>query len=274
MLTRSIPSSGEQVPVIGLGTYSSFDKRLNRSNRADLTEVLRLFFDGGGTLIDSSPMYGRAEEVVGELLADMKAHDQSFIATKVWTRGQSAGIAQMNESLAKLKASNIGLMQVHNLTDTDTHLATLREWKAEGRVRYIGITHYGVSGFNELMRYLKQGGIDFVQFPYSIEVRDAEERLLPLCADLGIATLANRPFEQAGLFRSVRRAPLPSFAAEFGIKSWGQYFLKYILAHPAMTCVIPATSVPDHMSDNLGAGQGPMPDLSDQARMADYLDGL
>ncbi|MDA0241209.1 MAG: aldo/keto reductase [Proteobacteria bacterium] len=274
MLTRPIPSSGEQVPVIGLGTYNSFDKRLNGANRADLTEVLRLFFEGGGTLIDSSPMYGRAEEVVGELLAEMKAHDQSFIATKVWTRGQSAGIAQMNDSLAKLRAPKIGLMQVHNLTDTDTHLETLREWKAEGRIRYVGITHYGISGFNELMRYLKQGGIDFVQFPYSIEVRDAEERLLPLCADLSVATLANRPFEQAGLFRNVRRAPLPGFAADFGISSWGQYFLKYILAHPAMTCVIPATSVPDHMADNLAAGKGPMPTLADQARMAAYLDGL
>lgn len=272
MLTRPIASTGEEVPVIGLGTYNSFDKRLSRSTRADLMEVLQLFFDGGGTLIDSSPMYGRAEKVVGELLADMNAHDQSFIATKVWTQGQTSGVRQMEDSLAKLKARSIGLMQVHNLTDTDAHLETLREWKAEGRIRYIGITHYGVSGFSELMHYLKQGGIDFVQFPYSIEVRTAEERLLPLCADLGIATLANRPFEQAGLFRQVRRAALPGFAADFDITSWGQYFLKYILAHPAMTCVIPATSVPAHMTDNLAAGEGPIPTQSDQARMAAYLD--
>ena len=272
MLTRPIPSSGEEIPAIGLGTYASFDKRLSRGNRADLSEVLRLFFGGGGTVIDSSPMYGRAEEVVGELLADMGGHDHAFIATKVWTRGRQAGIDEMNDSLGKLRAPTIALMQVHNLVDCDTQLETLQAWKAEGRIRYVGITHFGVSGFAELMRILGRGNIDFVQFPYSIAVRDAEDRLLPFCQDHGIATLINRPFEQSGLFRAVRRRRLPDFAESLGCTSWGQYFLKYILSTPGVSCAIPATSVPAHMIDNLSAGTGPLPSPVEREKMVSYLE--
>ncbi len=272
MLTRRIPSSGEEIGVVGLGTYRSFDTRLSPLERTNLTEVLDLLFGAGGSVIDSSPMYGRAESVVGELLQQMDARRKSWIATKVWTRGKEKGIRKMTASLAKLGTDDIELMQVHNLIGCDDHLDTLRGWKAEGRIRYIGITHYTSSALGELMGYLKQGGIDFVQFPYSIVDRRAENGFLAQCADLGVATMVNRPLEQGGLLHRAR-GPLPEFAAEIGCRSWSEYFLKYLLADPAITCVIPATGNPDHMLDNLRAGVGEMPDRDLRPRMAAHIHG-
>ena len=272
MLTRAIPKTGELIGVIGLGTYNSFDVRLGGQNRVDLLNVLGLFFAAGGTLIDSSPMYGRAEEVVGELLTERGGTDPAFIATKVWTRGEAAGILQMQESGTKMRAPKIDLMQVHNLVDYKTQIRTLREWKDQGVIRYIGITHYTVSGFDDLADIIKAEPMDFAQFPYSIEVRDAESMLLPLCADRGVATLINRPLEQGGLFRRVRGHAVPAWACEFGATSWGQFLLKYIVGEPAVTCAIPATGNPDHMRDNLVAGSGRLPDPSERRRMADLID--
>ena len=276
MLTRPIPSSGEPLPVIGLGTYRSFNVSINPFKKKDLQEVLRLFYAGGGTLIDSSPMYGKAEEVVGTLRAGVAGDENAFIATKVWTSGRQKGIDAMNDSFRKMGCTGtMGLMQIHNLQDYQTHLETLKGWKADGRIRYIGITHYTESAFGEMGRYIKgEPEIDFCQFPYSIERRAAEEYFLDLCADHGVATLINRPFEQDGLFADVRCAPLPEWAADLGVGSWGQYFLKYLLSFETVTCVIPATSNPDHMADNLKAGLGPMPDAADRKRMAVHFDSL
>jgi len=219
-------------------------------------------------------MYGRAEEVVGVLLNEMKAADKAFIATKVWTSGEAAGIRQMNDSAAKMQAP-IDLMQVHNLVDWRTHLKTLRAWKAQKKVRYIGITHYTVPGLDELAAVIRaEPAIDFVQFAFSINVRDAEARLLPLCAERGIATLINQPFDSGDLFRKVRGKALPAWAAEMECASWGQVFLKYILGHPAVTCVIPGTAKPEHMRDNIGAGLGRLPDAAERKRMAELWDGL
>ncbi len=270
MLTRAIPSSGEEIGVIGLGTYRAFDAQLTADKKRDLTDVLTLFFDAGGSVIDSSPMYGRAEDTVGQLLSEMKAHDQAWLATKVWTRGRDKGVREMDRSLDKLAAPHIALMQVHNLVDCDTHLDTLRNWKAEGRIRYIGITHYTSSALDELSAYLKRGGIDFVQFPYSIEDRVAEDWFLPLCADLGVATLINRPLEQGG-FARLFRTPVPGWAADIGCTTWPQLLLKYLLADPAVTCLIPATSNPDHMRDNLRAGVGDLPDATLRRRLRNEI---
>lgn len=275
MLTRPIPSTGEPLPVIGLGTYRAFNVSLNPFKKKDLREVLRLFFEAGCSLIDSSPMYGKAEAVTGDLLDAMGARDQAFVATKVWTSGRQSGIDEMNDSLRKLKCDRIELMQVHNLVDCDTQLSTLREWKQDGRIKYIGITHYATSGFTELGRYIeKYPDIDFCQFPYSIAVRDAEDYFLDLCAGNGVATLINRPFEQDGLFRDVQRAALPEWAAEFGCATWGQFFLKYLLSFEAVTCLIPATSNPRHMAENLSAGEGRLPDKREQKMMSVFFDRL
>jgi aryl-alcohol dehydrogenase-like predicted oxidoreductase len=275
MLTRFVPSTKEPLPVIGLGTYRAFDVRLGPGNRDALTEVLALFFEAGGSLIDSSPMYGRAEAVIGELLDGAPFQDQAFLATKVWTNGRRRGIRQMQDSLAKLRRPSIRAMQVHNLVDCETQLETLRAWKQNGRIDYIGITHYTPSGFGELGDLLKtHADIDFCQFPYSIAARRAEEYFLDLCADTGTATLINRPFEQDGLFGRVLGEPLPPIAGELGITEWGQFFLKYLLSFDAVTCLIPATSNPAHMRANLAAGEGPMPDNAMRRRMSQLFDSL
>jgi diketogulonate reductase-like aldo/keto reductase len=274
MPTRPIPASGEHVGVIGLGTYKSFDVRLDGRKREELLQVLDLFFAAGGTLIDSSPMYGRAEQVIGELLAARGAQDPVFLATKVWTRGKDEGIAQMRDSGIKMRARTIDLMQVHNLVDYETQIRTLREWKSEGIFRYVGVTHFGVSGFDALADIIKSAPVDFAQFPYSIEVRDAEEMLLPLCAQRGVATLINRPLEQGGLFRRVRRQTVPDWAGAFGAHTWSQFLLKYILGDAAVTCAIPATGNPEHMRDNLEAGMGRPPDAAERRRMAKLIDDL
>jgi diketogulonate reductase-like aldo/keto reductase len=274
MLTRPIPSTGEPLPVIGLGTWQSFDIGSDRAALNQRKEVLAFLLEGGGKVIDSSPMYGRAEAVVGTLLAEMGARDATFLATKVWTSGEGAGIAQMKASAAKLQTPVIDLMQIHNLLDWRTHLKTLRAWKEQKKFRYIGITHYTDPALEDLAAIIRAERIDFVQFGYSIASRAAEARLLPLCAERGVAVLVNQPFDSGSLFGQVQGKALPEWASEIGCTSWSQLFLKYILGHPAVTCVIPGTARTDHMRDNLDAGRGRLPDAGDRKRMAEYWDGL
>ena len=274
MLTRPIPSTSEPVPVIGLGTWQTFDVGAERAALDQRKEVLRILLEGGGKVIDSSPMYGRAEAVVGTLLTEMQARSKTFLATKVWTSGAAAGVAQMKASAAKLQAPVIDLMQIHNLLDWRTHLKTLRAWKEQKKFRYIGITHYTDPALDELAAIIRAEPMDFVQFGYSIASRAAEARLLPLCAERGVAVLVNQPFDSGSLFGQVKGKALPEWASELACASWSQFFLKYILAHPAVTCVIPGTARPDHMRDNLAAGIGRLPDAAQRKRMAEHWDGL
>jgi diketogulonate reductase-like aldo/keto reductase len=274
MMKRPIPSSGELLPVVGLGTYQSFDVGGGTAERDPLREVLRLFVQQGGTLVDSSPMYGPSESVVGDLAVELGLIGKLFMATKVWTSGREAGIRQMEESLRRMKVERMDLMQIHNLLDWKTHLATLKQWKASGRIRYIGITHYHSGAYAELERLMKSKEFEFVQFNYSIAEREAEERILPLARELGIAVIVNRPFAQASLFSSVRGKDVPAWAAEFDCKSWGQFFLKYILSHPAVTCVIPATGKPQHLTDNMMAGIGRLPDAAMRKRMVEHMNSI
>jgi diketogulonate reductase-like aldo/keto reductase len=274
MITRPIPKSGELLPVIGLGTWQTFDVGNDAAALENLGAVLRLLFDGGGKVIDSSPMYGRAEAVVGDLLEKMHARERAFLATKVWTSGREAGIAQMRRSAELLKTHVIDLMQIHNLVDWRTQLATLRRMKEAGQVRYVGITHYTPSAFGDLAAIIEREEIDFVQLPYSIDLRDAEKRMLPLAAERRVAVMVNRPFGGGGLFRQVRGKSLPSWAVELGCASWAQFFLKYIVSHPAATCVIPATAEPAHLSDDLKAGYGRMPDAAERRRLAEFWDAM
>lgn len=266
-IVRAIPSSKETVPVIGLGTWQTFDVG-DGAAREPLRQVLRRFVELGGRVVDSSPMYGRAESVVGDLAAELALRDTLFVATKVWTSGREAGLAQMEESLRRLRTPRLDLMQVHNLVDWRTHLRTLADWKRAGRVRHVGVTHYTASAYTELEQVMKNEPLDFVQLNYSIVEREAERRLLPLAADRGIAVLVNRPFAEGALFRRVREQTLPAWAAEAGCRSWAQLFLKWIVAHPAVTCVIPATSRPEHLADNMEAGAGPLPDAALRERIA------
>ncbi len=268
MLTRRIPSSGESLPVIGLGTWQTFDVGDSAAARQPLADVLAAFVELGGRLVDSSPMYGRSEYVLGDLAAQLALRDRLFIATKVWTTGRRAGLEQMEDSLRKLRADPIDLMQVHNLVDADTHLATLRDWKRSGRVRHLGVTHYTTGGQDAVARLIAAEAVDFIQINYSIGERSAEERLLPLAADRGVAVIVNRPFAGGSLFRRLRQRPLPAFAAEIGCESWAQLMLKFIVSHPAVTCAIPATSKVSHLRDNLKAGTGPLPDAALRARIA------
>ena len=274
MLTRPIPSSNEPLPVVGFGTWQTFDVGSDRAALDQRKEVLQVLFEAGGKAIDSSPMYGRAEEVVGTLLAEMKARDKAFLATKVWTTGETSGIRQMTASAAKLQAPMIDLMQIHNLVDWRTHLRTLRAWKAQKKFRYIGLTHYTESSLDELAAIIKAERVDFLQFAYSINVRAAERRLLPLARERGVAVIINQPFDSGSLFRQAKGKAVPEWAAEFDCTSWAQFFLKFILGHPAVTCVIPGTARPDHARDNVGAGIGRLPDETQRTRMAKFWDGL
>jgi aryl-alcohol dehydrogenase-like predicted oxidoreductase len=271
MLTRNHPRSGEALPVIGLGTWQTFDVGTAPEERAPLRQVLQRFLEAGGRVIDSSPMYGRAEQVVGELLAELGQQSKPFLATKVWTSGKAAGEQQMRDSARKMGQGRMDLMQVHNLLDWRTHLPVLREWKAAGRFRYLGITHYQLSAFDELEKLMREETLDFVQLPYSLAVREAEKRLLPVAAETGTAVLVMRPFESGALFRQVRGKSLPAWAADFDCASWAEFFLKFILGHPAVTCPIPATSNPRHLEDNLRAGTGRLPDEKTRARMVEHL---
>ena len=274
MLTRAIPKSGEALPVVGLGTWQTFDVGNDAAALAQRREVLTRLFDAGGKVVDSSPMYGRAEAVVGELLAGMGRRRDAFIATKVWTTGRDAGVRQMQSSAAKLKAPAIDLMQVHNLVDVWTHLETLKKWKQEGRVRYLGITHYTAGAFAELEAVMRAEPLDFVQLNYSLADRAAERRLLPLAAERGIAVLVNVPFGGGGLLRRLARVPLPDWAGALGCESWSQTLLKYVLGHPAVTCAIPGSGDPAHMADNSRAASEPLPDEALRRRMAADWDRL
>jgi diketogulonate reductase-like aldo/keto reductase len=275
LATRPIPKSGEALPVVGLGTWQVFDVGNDAAARARLSEVLGLFVAGNAKLIDSSPMYGSAESVVGDLSHALGLRQKLFLATKVWTQGRDDGIAQMERSIARMQAgSAIDLIQVHNLVDVATHTKTLMDWKAKGRVRYLGITHYTASGHAALARWLQSGDYDFVQLNYSLEEPEAAERLLPLAQDRRAAVLVNRPYGSGSMFGRVRGKPLPPWAAELGIASWAQYFLKWILGHPAVTCVIPATGNPKHVVDNIAGGSGPLPDAAMRRRMAQHFDAL
>ncbi len=267
MLQRVIPSSGEKLPVIGLGTYQSFDVGGSVAERQTVEDVLRLFVKLGGRVIDSSPMYGRSEEVIGVLAEKTGTQKELFLATKVWTRGKEAGVKSMERSFELMKTKRMDLMQVHNLLDVETHLATLREWKQQGRVRYIGITHYTAGSHGEVARVLAREKVDFVQINYSVMEREAEESVLPVAQERGVAVLVNRPFGGGNLFGRVRGQPLPDWAAEMDCKTWAQFFLKWIVAHPAVTCAIPATGKVRHLEDNMQGGVGRLPDEKTRQRM-------
>jgi aryl-alcohol dehydrogenase-like predicted oxidoreductase len=274
-ILRKIPSSGELLPAIGLGTSGAFEVGKSDSARAPLREVLEAFFTSGARLIDTSPMYSTAETVLGDLLTP-EQQARVFMATKVWTPGSGAaaeqkGIEQMQRSMSLLHHDHIELMQVHNLVDLEAHLKTLRRWKAEERIGYLGVTHYTTSSYPDLIGIIERGKPDFVQFNYSVATREAEKRLLPLCADRGVAVIVNRPFEDGDLFRRVQDKPLPPWAAEFGAKSWAQVFLKFVLSHPAVTCVIPATGKVRNLVDNLGAGTGALPNAKQRAQIVAAL---
>jgi diketogulonate reductase-like aldo/keto reductase len=267
ILKRPIPSSGEKIPAVGLGTWQTFDVDESDTARAPLKKVLKTLIDNSGTVIDSSPMYGNSERVVGDLSTELNLNDKLFIATKVWTSGEDSGVRQMNNSFALLKRKKIDLMQIHNLLDWNTHIKTLRAWKEQGKVRYIGITHYTESAYASVEQILKTTPLDFLQINYSLLSRKAEERLFPLAQEKKVAVIINQPFEEGALFSRVKGKTLPVWAEEFDCKSWGQFFLKFILAQPAVTCVIPGTSKPNHMLDNIQAGVGKLPTETHLSRM-------
>lgn len=274
MLARAIPSTGEKLPVIGLGTWNVFDVDLTSANEKQLGDVISSFVKLGGQVVDSSPMYGRAEQVVGTLATKLGLRDKLFLATKVWTRGKQAGLESMERSMARLQTKRIDLMQVHNLVDLETQLATMRDWKAQGRFRYIGITHYNASAFGEVEKALASEKLDFLQINYSIMEREAEARILPLARDRQVAVIINRPFGGGDLFSRVRSKPLPDWAAEFDCQSWAQFFLKWIVGHSAVTCAIPATNNSKHLEDNLQGGMGRLPDAKARQRMAEFVSSL
>jgi len=271
---RPVPSTGEKIPAVGLGTWRTFDVGSSVAEREPLRDVLRQFVALGGRVVDSSPMYGAAETVVGDLAAALGILGSLFLATKVWTTGREAGVAEMERSLRRLRVERLDLLQVHNLVDWRTQLRTLRAWKEAGRVRYLGVAHYVASAYAELERVMRDEPLDFVQLNYSLAEREAERRLLPLARERGVAVLVNRPFAEGELFRRVRGRALPPWAADFDCESWGQFFLKWILAHPAVTCVIPATSKPEHLAGNMRAGSGILPDAATRARMIAHLETL
>lgn len=273
-IKKSIPETGELLPVIGMGTSRTFDVDEDPATRAKLFEVLQAFFDNGGALIDSSPMYGNAEQVTGDLLKNVKNIEALFAATKVWTWGKQEGIDQMQRSMQRMGVKIFDLIQIHNLRDWEVQLETLKTWKAEGKIRYIGITTSHGRYHDELESILEKEAFDFVQFSYNIANRAVEERLLPIAAEKKIATLINRPFARGELFSKVRGKSLPDWAKEFDCQSWGQFFLKYVVSHPAVTCTIPATSKVHHMIDNMGAGYGHLPDARMRKQMEAYFSGI
>ena len=273
-LARRVPKTGEEIPAIGLGTWQVFDVAGGAAELAQAKETLRTFASLGGRVVDSSPMYGSSESVTGQLAQELGVQSKLFVATKVWTSGRQAGIRQMEDSMRKLRVERLDLMQVHNLVDAQTHLATLRDWKKSGRVRYLGVTHYNAGGHAELERYIEPGDIDFVQLNYSLAEPQADRRLLRAAAETRTAVLVNRPFAEGAMFRRVKGKPLPDWAAAIGCASWAQFFLKWIVAHPAVTCAIPGTRNPKHVADNLGAAAGPLPDETMRRRMSEYFGSL
>jgi diketogulonate reductase-like aldo/keto reductase len=274
VLERRIPKTGESIPAVGLGTWQVFDVAGDAAEMAQARDTLKAFVGLGARVVDSSPMYGSSESVTGQLASELGVRAKLFVATKVWTSGRQAGIRQMEDSMRKLRVERLDLMQVHNLVDADTHLATLSDWKASGRVRYAGVTHYHAGAHADLERFLKRGDIDFIQVNYSLAEPEAERRLLRAAADSGTAVIVNRPFAEGAMFRRVKGKPVPEWAREIGCASWAQFFLKWILGHPAVTCVIPATRNPAHVVDNVNAAAGPPPDEAMRRKMSGYFQSL
>ena len=274
LITRPVPRTGERLPAIGLGTYQVFNTRVGDLPGTELKAVLKRFVELGGKVVDSSPMYGHAEAAVGALMTALNARQSLFLATKVWTSGRSAGIEQMAESAQLMQAKVIDLMQVHNLLDLKVHLPVLRDMKKSGRIRYIGITHYHAGAHAELEKLVKSGDFDFLQINYSLDEPEAGARLLPACAASGVATLINRPFSQAALFGRVRGKPLPPWCADFDCTSWAQYFLKWIIGDPNVTCAIPGTGRVQHIEDNMAACRGRVPDAAMRKKMLEYITAL
>ena len=276
-MKRAIPRTGETICAVGLGTWQVFDVANDAAARLQAKEALKAFADLGGEMLDSSPMYGSSETVAGDLAAELGLHKRLFIATKVWMQGREAGIAQMRDSMKKLQSAQKGpldLMQVHNLVDTATHLATLRGWKKDGLVRYLGVTHYHAGAHGDLEKAIRSADVDFLQVNYSLAEPQADQRLLTAAAESGVAVIINRPFAEGAMFARAKGKPLPPFAAEIGVNSWAQLFLKWIIAHPAVTCVIPGTRNATHVADNLGAAQGALPDASMRRRIAEHYKAL
>jgi diketogulonate reductase-like aldo/keto reductase len=273
-LKRPIPKTGELLHAVGLGTWQTFDVGSDAHGRAAARDVLARFAEAGGQMVDSSPMYGSSESVVGDLAAGLGVEKSLFLATKVWTNGRDAGIRQMEESMRRMRTGRMDLMQVHNLKDVKTQLKTLREWKEQGRIRYLGITHYHEGAYAELERLIRSEKPDFAQFNYNVAATAADTRLLPLCAEYQTAVIINRPFEEGGLFRTVKGRELPRWAEEFDCNSWARFFLKFILSHPAVTCAIPATRNPDYLVDNMGAAVGRLPDAAMRRRMVQHMRSL
>ena len=274
LIQRPIPSSGELIPVMGMGTSRTFDTAGDAQSLAKLAEVMQAFFSGQGSVIDSSPMYGSAEFRVGDVLRAMEKPPKLFAATKVWTTGREQGIAQMEESARRMNVQHFDLIAVHNLKDWETHLATLKAWKAEGKVRYIGITTSHGRDHDQFLEVMRSEPLDFVQFSYNMQDRAAEQALLPLAQERGIATMINRPYQRGALFGKTRGAELPDLAAELDCSTWGQFFLKFVVSHPAVTCAIPATSKAKHMKDNMLAGRGRLPTMKQRIQMIKYFESL
>jgi diketogulonate reductase-like aldo/keto reductase len=273
MLARKIPSSGEELPVIGLGTYRVFDVPSSDEAIAASKSIVDMLTRAGGSVVDTSPMYNRSEKIIGDVISAGSPQDALFIATKVWTDGRDAGIAQMRRSADLMNTDVIDLMQVHNLRDTDAHMRTIREWQESGRIRYNGLTHYTASALDALEKAMRYHEPQFIQINYSLGEREAEQRVLPLAQDMGIAVLINRPYQGGRLFAAASGKSLPDWALPFAA-SWGQFFLKFIISHPAVSCVIPATSKPRHMADNLEAGFGTLPDAVTRQRMVEFMKAL
>lgn len=274
ILQRPIPKTGETIPAVGLGTWQAFDVAGDAAELAQAREALRTLVELGGRVIDSSPMYGSAESVAGQLAEELGVKAKLFVATKVWTNGKRAGIAQMEDSMRKLRVGRLDLMQVHNLADARTHLTTMREWKSAGHIRYLGVTHYNAGAHGELERAIKPGDIDFVQVNYSLAEPDADRRLLAAAEASRTAVIVNRPFAEGAMFGRVKGKALPDWAKEIGCATWAQFFLKWILGHPAVTCAIPGTRNAKHVADNLGAASGPLPDEAMRKKMAAHFGSL
>jgi len=273
ILMRTIPATGEQIPALGMGTWITFNVSRDEKLRAERLKVVETFFQNGGRLIDSSPMYGSSEEVVGYCLAQRRGLPL-FSATKVWTMFRAMGVRQMEASRELWGVDRFDLMQIHNMLDWETHLATLKEWKAQGRVRLIGITTSHGRRHDALAKAMAREPFDVVQFTYNILNREAEKRLLPLAAERRQAVIINRPFQEGALIERMKRHPLPAFAAEIDCSNWAQFLLKFIISHPAVTCAIPATSRADHMQENMGALTGRMPDQKMRERMIRHVESL
>lgn len=274
ILKKAIPSSGQQIGVVGLGTWQTFDVGNDVNSRKPLKEVLKVLVQNGGSLVDSSPMYGSSEKVVGDLVDELDFKSSIFTATKVWTSGKQNGIDQMKKSIDLMRSNPMDLMQIHNLQDWKTHIKTLYDWKEQGLVKHIGITHYLNSSHDTLEKIIKAENIDFVQLNYSINERNAEKSLLDTARDNQVAVLTNRPYDGGNLFRVTKGMTLPAWSSEFDCKSWGQFFLKYLLSHPSVTCVIPGTSKAHHMLDNMGAGLGSLPSLAQREKMVALINSI